>query len=70
MGLSGSIRGLIGTSFVDATRPRWNSGSRRFVRHVCGLAIGASMCFCAGRVGDQCEEDVSCLQGVGHAVAQ
>lgn len=51
MGLSGSIRGHTGTSFVGATRPRWNSGSRRFVRHVCGLAIGASMCFCAGRVG-------------------
>ena len=51
VGLSGSIRGHIGTSFVDATRPRWNSGSRRFVRHVCGLAVGASMCLCAGRVG-------------------
>lgn len=51
VGLSGSIRGHIGTSFVDATRPRWNSGSRRFVGHVCGLVIGAYTCCCGGRVG-------------------
>ena len=51
VGLSGSIRGHIGTSFVGATRPRWNSVSRRFVRHVCGLVIDAYMYCCAGKVG-------------------
>lgn len=47
MDLSGSIRGHIGTSFVDATRPRWNSGSRRFVRHACGLTIHCLAGHCA-----------------------
>lgn len=63
--LPSSVRGHMGSSSPyrqialqspagqsdDATRSRGNSGSRRFARRACGLAIGASTCCCAGRVG-------------------
>lgn len=49
--LSGSTHGRIGTSSVGPIRPRWNSASKKSARHPCGLAIGASMCFCARRGG-------------------